>query len=96
MAEHTKAPAPPAPAAKKQPAKKLTDQDRALNFVRLAQRRVSKALTLLAHIERLANRRSYRYTDESAAKIVAALHKAVDSVERAFTPQSSNGQLFAL
>lgn len=71
----------PAPANKK---KAKVKRDKRAAFLRLANKRTKSALKRLRQIRALANRAAYDYTDAEAAKIVTALAKAVEDVDKAF------------
>lgn len=57
---------------------------RRLRFVRMAPKRVKKALRAIYQVGKLGNRSSYQYTDEEVAKVLSALGEAVTDVEAAF------------
>jgi hypothetical protein len=52
------------------------------NFVKIAQKRTTKAIKAISLLENLANRGSYTYTYKQSARVVAALQLAVESVAR--------------
>jgi len=54
------------------------------NFVRLAVRRVNRAIKDIRLIGNLSNRSAYQYDDEDARKIVRALQKEVDALKARF------------
>ncbi len=51
-------------------------------FRRLAVARMNAALKQLKLIENLANRNNYEWTDEEAKKMISALNKAVESIDK--------------
>ena len=55
------------------------------NFVRLAEKRTANAIRTIRFIGRLANRRSYEYSDVDTRKIVAALEAEVEAVKALLT-----------
>jgi hypothetical protein len=54
-------------------------------FVRLANRRVPKALKAISVIRNLSNRSQYEYTVQQAARIIVVMKHAVEGLERAFS-----------
>lgn len=58
------------------------------NFMKLAPKRMTRALKGIEVVGNLANRNSYTYTTEQATQIVAALAEAVKSVGARFTATS--------
>ena len=56
-------------------------------FIRLAERRVDKALKVLAQIGNLSNRASYDYQPEDAEAISGALQAALDEAMSRFRPR---------
>lgn len=65
-------------------------------FIRLAMRRVPRALKAMSHVARLGNRQSYACTVDQADKILAALGQAVEQVSDSLMHHDRNGQLFEL
>lgn len=55
-----------------------------LAFKRLAEARVSKAITAIQSVGRLANPINYEYTDAQVSKIVSALNGVVAGVKSSF------------
>lgn len=55
-----------------------------LAFKRLAEARVSKAITAVESVGRLSNPVNYEYTDAQVTKIVSALNAVVASVKSSF------------
>lgn len=76
--------------------KKKNDETPAARFVRLANRRVQKALTVLGHIANLGNRRVYEYTPEQTKKIREAIQAAATKVYAAFDGQAPTASGFSL
>lgn len=54
-------------------------------FVRLAVKRMNRAIKDIRLVGNLSNRAAYAYTDEETKKIVKALQKEVDSVKARFS-----------
>lgn len=54
-------------------------------FRRLRDRRVPKALKVLAQVSNLASRQSYQYTGEEAAEIIDTFERAVKVMRDQFT-----------
>lgn len=65
-------------------------------FVRLAEKRVLRALGSIRVIRNLANTANYEYTPEDVEAIVASLRKAVDELEAAFAAKTRSSQKFSL
>jgi hypothetical protein len=61
-----------------------TKRDR---FVRLAEKRVSKALQAIRLIANLSNRNNYDYDPGDSKKIAGALSREVDELKRKFERQ---------
>jgi hypothetical protein len=61
-------------------------------FVRLAVKRVNRAIRDLRLIGNLSNRSVYDYTDEDARKIVKALQKEVETVKARFSGPGEAGE----
>jgi hypothetical protein len=78
----TETPPPPPPESK------------ADKFVRLAQRRVSQAVSRISQLIPLANRNNYGYTMDHAEKIKSALLDAVGNVVVAFAQTSKQVSTF--
>jgi hypothetical protein len=75
------------PASKTVPKSKRIQDERESKrdrFVRLAEKRTSKALQALRLIANLANRNNYEFTPTDAKKIVGALTREIDGVARRF------------
>jgi len=62
----------------------LAKVDSRKKFVELAEKRVSRALKDLRLIGNLSNRSNYKYTDEDARKICAALKNALAEIQAKF------------
>lgn len=80
-----------------------SDQERAVRvskersdkFLRLAPKRMTKALKALQGVAALGNRRAYTYTADQYAKMKAALTSELDKLDKAYTGTStSNGEGF--
>jgi len=59
-------------------------------FVKLAERRVNKAIKMIDLIGNLSNRSNYSYTEEDVKKIMKVLNGAVKEVESRFESSASN------
>ena len=53
-------------------------------FVRLAERRTTKAVDAIANISSLSNTRSYEYNEDDVKKILSAIREACNQVQVAF------------
>ena len=63
----------------------MTSRDKASKFVDLATyKRMNKAIKDLKLIGNLANRKNYEFTDDQVKKILKALQKEFDSINRIF------------
>jgi hypothetical protein len=62
------------------------------NFVRLAVRRVNRAIKDIRLIGNLSNRSAYQYDDEDARKIVKALQKELDTLKARFAGPGDAGE----
>jgi len=58
--------------------------ERRANFVRLAEKRVANAMRDIRLIGNLSNRAHYEFTEADLKKIVAALEREVDGMQRRF------------
>lgn len=54
-------------------------------FVRLAERRTTKALHAMRLVGNLASRNNYEYTEADARKIVGALAQELDNLRKRFS-----------
>lgn len=63
-----------------------TKRDR---FVRLAEKRTSKALQAMRLIANLANRNNYEFFPSDAKRIVSALTREIDDLKRRFDDSPS-------
>ncbi len=61
-------------------------------FVRLAVKRVNRAIRDLRLIGNLSNRSVYDYNDEEARKIVKALQKEVETIRARFSGPGEPGE----
>jgi hypothetical protein len=59
------------------------------NFVRLAEKRVTKAIKDIKLIGNLSNKSNYSYSEDDIAKIHKALRKAVDDCKNRFERSGS-------
>jgi hypothetical protein len=69
---------------------------KSVTFEDLARQRVRRALKVLGHIENLANRAAYTWTDEQAGKILGALNDKIKNVTLKFAGTKQKGQDFDL
>jgi len=70
-----------------------TKRDR---FVRLAEKRMQRALGSIRVIRNLANTANYEYSQEDVDAIIAGLRKAVDDLEAVFASKTRRSQAFSL
>lgn len=71
--------------------------EKAANFKRLAEKRVSKALSALKGVAALSNTGSYVYDKDQVAKILNALKAAVNNVESSYAkPVATAASEFSL
>jgi menaquinone-dependent protoporphyrinogen IX oxidase len=64
-------------------------ETKAEKFKRLAEARVSKALSAIAVIGGLASKTNYDYTDEQVAKIIGALNAEIEVLGKRFAKPDS-------
>lgn len=64
------------------------DSAKAMKFVELAEKRVTRAINAIRSISKLSNRHSYVFTDAQATKICEALRDEVVSVNEHFTAKT--------
>ena len=77
--------------------KKNIERDPRARFVGLANKRVAKAIKDLRLVGNLANRRSYKYEDTDAKKIIRALQKELDILKSRFRgDDGDDGSIFSL
>ncbi|KON87960.1 histidine kinase [Sporosarcina globispora] len=62
-------------------------------FERIAERRTNEAIKKVRLIKHLANRNNYDFSDRHASKIISALKKEVDMLEREFKTNSSQEEI---
>lgn len=67
-----------------------------VRFRRIAQKRVSKALNILANIHNLTNTAQYSYTPDQAQRIVDVLVDAVNRIADGFSGKRGGKQTFIL
>lgn len=66
-------------------------------FVELANKRVTKAIKDLRLIGNLANRRSYKYDDNDAKKIIRALQREISVLRARFSGDNGDdSSIFSL
>lgn len=75
---------------------RLKMEEKRDKFLRLAQRRVPRAIQMIGYVANLGNQNSYNYTEDQVAKIMAALEAAVQSCSEAFSQRRKDKQLFTL
>lgn len=71
--------------------KKRLKRDRRGKFIELAELRMVKAIKAMRLVGNLSNRTHYEFNDSDVRKIIAALHREVEQLERRFkeiTPKS--------
>lgn len=74
----------------------LANESKSERFRRLANKRVSRAIKDLLHVQRLANRGQYEYTEGQAARVIEALTAALAGVRTAFAGTKERNSLFTL
>lgn len=62
----------------------VAEETKADKFKRIAENRVSKALSAIATIGGLASKANYDYTDDQVGKIIGALNSEVDVLKNRF------------
>lgn len=67
--------------------------DRRAKFVRIAEKRVGNALNAIRLVGNLSNRSAYEFDGADIKKIVAALSKEVEAMERRFSETSSKNKV---
>lgn len=65
-------------------------------FLRLAPKRVQRALDVLRRVQNVGAKATYIYTPEEAAKIIAALQAVMRDIESAFSSAAVEKQTFSL
>lgn len=78
------------------PKQKKPPRDKRESFLRLAERRVNRAVKMIESIIPLANGAAYTYEEAEGSAIVGALAKAVEDVNRAFQGQKKERPTFSL
>ena len=58
--------------------------DKGERFIRLANKRVNKAIRSLQMIQNLTNKRNYSFSDDQANKIIKALQSELNNIKRSF------------
>lgn len=62
----------------------MIDNDKRNKFIRLANKRVNKAIRALQMIQNLSNARNYDFNDEQANKIIKALQSEMNNIRKSF------------
>lgn len=65
-------------------------------FKRLGEKRVPRALKMIAAVENLGSKGSYEYTPEQAERIIQALTNAVTAVANKFAGHAATMSMFRL
>lgn len=81
--------------AQKKEIKELRSELAGLRFIRLAPKRVKRAISTINAVGKLTGN-GYRYTKENADKISKALADAINNVVRKFNGQKENAEEFTL
>jgi hypothetical protein len=77
--------------------KKVSSRDPRERFVDLANKRVTKAIKDLRLVGNLSNRRTYKFEDEDARKILRALQREMDTLKVRFRGDDGDGaSIFSL
>jgi len=74
-------------------ANKSPPRDRRGKFVELAELRVVKAIKALRLVGNLSNRTHYDFSDADARKIVSALNREVEQLDRRFKDIASKSDI---
>lgn len=76
---------------------KQSERDARDRFVELANRRVTRTIKDIRLVGNLANRRSYKYDDADAKKIIRALQRELDILKARFRgDEGDDGSIFSL
>ena len=73
--------------------KEADSETREERFIRLAEKRVPRAIQAISSIGKLSNTYAYEFTDADVEKILRALNLAVREVEDKFKRVSSRDQV---
>lgn len=78
-------------------AKKAEKRDARMKFVELANKRVTKTIKDLRLVGNLANRRSYKYEETDAKKIIRSLQRELDILKARFRgDEGDDDSIFSL
>lgn len=69
---------------------------RRARFIKLAERRVNRALKAIRSVRQMANKASYDYTWDEGARIVQAVNDSVEQLAAAFDGTRAEKQEFTL
>jgi len=67
--------------------------ERRANFVRIAEKRVANAIRGIRLIGNLSNKAHYEFTDADIKKIVSALGREVDGMQRRFSDAPAKNKI---
>lgn len=73
--------------------KKSVKRDRRGKFVELAELRMVKAIKAVRLVGNLSNRTHYDFTDADVRKVIGALNREVEQLERRFREQGSRSDI---
>lgn len=71
-------------------------RDKQYKFVQLAEQRTNVVIKSMQLIGNLSNKRNYEYSDEQAAKIIAALESELKELKLKFKAASKTNDRFKL
>lgn len=77
----------------KSTAKKSAKRDRRGKFVELAELRMVKAIKAVRLVGNLSNRAHYDFTDADVRKVIGALNREVEQLERRFKEPGSRSDI---
>ena len=63
-------------------------------FIRIAEKRVTKCLKSLESLSKLSDKKNYIYDDEQVSKIIHALKLKIDDLEKSFSIDDKEENIF--
>jgi len=67
-------------------------EDKHSKFVRLAEKRVNKAMDAIRSISKLSNRNHYEFSDQDLKKLTLALRRELDAMQATFAASLATKQ----